>query len=450
MRWNKLFLIISAILLAAGACAPRPSLALTPTPTPKPLPTIETTLTAAERAEIFEAAWQTVNDKFFDPTFGGKDWGAIGDTYRQKLATVQDDDTFWRHLLNPMLFELGVSHIVALPAELSSQLDTMTFSTGSLGMDVRLLDGHPVVTQVVDGSPTHAAGLHPGFVITAVDGWTLEDIASESLQTPPDNERNRRGSLVQGMRSLLYGDTDKQVIVEYLDANDRPGRVILQYAPRNSACGELDPSMPPVCAEIEVRRLADGIGYLRFSGFLEPALEGVLQAINDLHDAPALIIDLRGNPGGVFFVRKAIASQLVGEPKLFIRYQLRDGLEEAYLDAVPDSYPGEVVILVDELSASSSEEFAGSLQALGRATIVGSQTPGRCLTMNIELLPKGAILTYPFGQSQTPDGRVLENNGVVPDIEVPLDRLQLLQGIDAQLEAAIEYAAEQMGKYNYE
>jgi carboxyl-terminal processing protease len=249
------------------------------------------------------------------------------------------------------------------------------------------------------------------------------------------------------MRSLLYGETGKQVVVEYLGANDRPGRATLQFAPRSGmACGQIDPSLPPACAELEVKRLAHGIGYIRFSGFLTAVLDSTLQAIDDLRDAPALIIDLRGNPGGQFPVRKAIASHLVDEPKLFIRYQHRDGLEEAYLDPVPDVYPGIVVILVDELSASSSEEFAGSLQALGRATILGVQTPGRCLTMNIAPLPKGAILVYPYGQSLTPDGRVLENNGIVPNIAVDLDRQQLLQGIDAQLKAAIAFVAEQIKK----
>jgi carboxyl-terminal processing protease len=197
--------------------------------------------------------------------------------------------------------------------------------------------------------------------------------------------------------------------------------------------------LPPACTEFEVKRLTDGIGYIRFSGFLPMVLDSVLQAIDDLHDAPALIIDLRGNPGGVYQVRTAIASQLVGQRKLFMRYQQRDGLQEAYLDPVPDAYQGQVVILVDEFSWSSSEEFAGSLQALGRATIVGSQTPGRCLVQEITPLPKGALLIYPSAQSQTPDGRVLEDNGVVPDIEVALDRGQLSQGVDAQLEAALTY-----------
>jgi len=316
----------------------------------------------------------------------------------------------------------------------------MTFATGSLGMDVRLLDGQAVITRIVENSPASEAGLRPGFVITSVDGRTPGDIAAEGLKTPPDNERNRRGQAIQGLRGLLYGEAGTEVVVEYVDAKDRPQHATLKFAPRSSsACASIDPLLPAACAEIEMRRLDGGIGYLRFSGFLTSALDGVLQAIDELNDAPALIIDLRGNPGGQFPVRKAIASQLVGEPKLFMRYQHRDGLEEAYLDPVPDPYKGKVVILVDELSASSTEEFAGSLQALGRATIVGSQTPGRCLTMNVVPLPNDALLMYPYGQSQTPDGRVLEDNGVVPDVQVALDRVQLLQGVDAQLEAALAY-----------
>ena len=441
-RIGRVMLLLIASGLVLTSCAEE----ATPT-RPHPTTVVETRLTAVERRSIFDTVWQTINDKYFDPTFGGLDWQAIGDEYRQRLATVQEDDAFWLQVLNPMLFELGVSHLAVLPPELATSLDRMTFATGSPGMDVRLLDGMAVVTQVVEGSPADQAGLQPGFVITSVDGWTLEDIAAWSPPTPPDNERNRRASAVQGMRDLLYGETGTEVVVEYLDANDRPRRATLQFVPRSgSACAEFDPSVPPACAEIEVRRLANDIGYLRFSGFLNAVLDGVLQAIDDLHDAPALIIDLRGNPGGLFPVRKAIASQLVGSPELFMRYQYRDGLEETYLDAVSDAYPGEVVILVDEHSTSSSEEFAGSLQALDRATIVGSQTPGRCLVANIVELPYGAILSYPYGESQTPDGRVLEDNGVVPDIAVALDRQQLLHGVDAQLEAALEYLAGRIGE----
>ncbi len=438
MRFKKILLAICTTLIVAAACAPQTMPA--PTRTPHPTEMIETRLTPAERLIIFNTVWQTINDEYYDPTFGGNDWQAIGDEYRGKLETVQEDGTFWMKLLNPMLFELGVTHLVALPPGLTNELDRMTFATGSLGMDIRLLDGRVVVTRVLAGSPADKAGLHPGFVISSVDGWTLEDFAANSIQTPPDNERHRHGIAIQGMRGLLYGVTDKAVVIEYLDGQNQPHTTTLQFADRiGITCDQLDPALPPACGEIEVRQLSKDIGYIRFSGFLSAVQEGVLQAINEFHDFPALIIDLRGNPGGQFFVRKAIASQLVGRRELFIRYQYRDHLEEAYLDQVPNAYPGKVVILVDEFSASSSEEFSGSLQALNRATIIGSQTPGMCLVMNIKSLFDGSILAYPIAQSQTPDGRVLEGNGVVPDIEVALDRQQLLRGKDSQLEAAIDF-----------
>jgi len=126
---------VDSLLNAAGR---DPTRADSHTPSPQ---VIETRLTAAERVAIFDTVWQTINDGYFDPAFGGKDWQAIGDEYRQRLATLQDDDTFWRQVLNPMLWELGVSHLAALPPELATLIDRMTFATGSLGMDVRLLDG---------------------------------------------------------------------------------------------------------------------------------------------------------------------------------------------------------------------------------------------------------------------------------------------------------------------
>ncbi len=447
-------LALCTLALAVAACAPQPAAVPTaaplPTPTatarptvtpaPPPTPLIETRLTPAERAAVFDAVWQTVNDGYFDPTFGGQDWQAIGDAYRQKLATVQDDAAFWIGVVNPMLFELGVSHLAALPSELASEFSPMAFATGWLGLDLRLLDGKAVITYVSAGSPAGEAGLRPGYELVAVDGWTLGDVAAVAWQMPPDNERNRRGSAADRLRGRLYGETGTEAILEYRDASDELRRVTLPFAARG-ACESFDASLPAGCAEFGAQRLASGIGYVRFSAFVDPVLDRTLQAIDELRDAPALIIDLRGNAGGLFYVRHAIASQLVGEPRLFMRYQLRDRLEEVYLDRVPGAYQGEVVILVDELSISSAEEFAGSLQALGRAAIVGSQTPGRCLVANVAELPYDAILMYPYGQSQTPAGRVLENNGVVPDIAVDLEREQLLAGIDAQLQAALDFIA---------
>lgn len=101
---RALQLLIVSSLVLAGCAGEATS---TSTRTPHPPLVIETRLTAAERRAIFESVWRTINDEYFDPTFGGLDWQAVGEEYRQRLATVQDDDTFWRQVLNPMLWELG-------------------------------------------------------------------------------------------------------------------------------------------------------------------------------------------------------------------------------------------------------------------------------------------------------------------------------------------------------
>ena len=90
------------------------------------------------------------------------------------------------------------------------------------------------------------------------------------------------------------------------------------------------------------------------------------------------------------------------------------------------------------MSASSAEEFSGALQAIGRAVIVGERCAGICVVAEVMQLSNGAVLMYPAAQTRTADGTVLEGRGVIPDVEVRLDRAALLQDRDPQLEAAIE------------
>jgi C-terminal processing protease CtpA/Prc len=82
------------------------------------------------------------------------------------------------------------------------------------------------------------------------------------------------------------------------------------------------------------------------------------------------------------------------------------------------------------------------MQAVGRAVIIGERSPGGTTAMNVKTLPNGASLGYPVAQLLTPDGTVLEGYGVIPDIAVTLDHSQLLEGIDTQLEAGINYILE--------
>ena len=109
---------------------------------------------------------------------------------------------------------------------------------------------------------------------------------------------------------------------------------------------------------------------------------------------------------------------------------------EYTFDSTPDAYHGPLVVLMDVRSTSASEYFAGSMQAIKRAVIIGERSPGYLLIVNWKKLLNGASFMYAFAQPVMPDGKIIEGHGVVPDIEVKLDRDALLKGTDTQLEAA--------------
>ena len=98
---------------------------------------------------------------------------------------------------------------------------------------------------------------------------------------------------------------------------------------------------------------------------------------------------------------------------------------------------GRVAVLVDEMSISAAELFAASMQTTGRGVVVGDRSPGVALGTQFTQLPNGALFVHPDRQYRMTDGTVLEGRGVVPDVEVSLDRELLVQGVDSQLQAAI-------------
>ena len=158
-----------------------------------------------------------------------------------------------------------------------------------------------------------------------------------------------------------------------------------------------------------------------------------------MRDRQALIIDICGNHGGVWPIRKLLAEQLVRDPVLAWRYESRACTEAVYLEPVERAYTGSLAILVDGLSVSSAKEFASALQAIQRAVIAGERTPGSCVVGDMLQLPNGASLIGKIKQPVTANGTVLEGHGVIPDIEIALERIQLRQGVDSQLMVAIKF-----------
>lgn len=178
-------------------------------------------------------------------------------------------------------------------------------------------------------------------------------------------------------------------------------------------------NLPPQHVTFESRVLPSGAGYIRFNEFLDPAviMPKFEAAVNGFMKAPGVILDLRGNPGGIGIMAMGIAGFFVDKSGLELgTMKTRDTTLRFVIFPRPQTYAGPLAILVDGGSASTTEILAGGLQDLKRARIFGTRTAGAALPSDIIRLPNGDGFQYAQASYTSKSGRVLEGNGVIPDV----------------------------------
>jgi len=384
--------------------------------------------------QTFEIVWSRVKEKYYDPTFGGVDWEAVGQRYRGHLGMVRTESELYA-LLGQMLGELRRSHFHIYPPGTFVEDGDPSERQGSVGMDVRVLGRRVVITRVRAGSSAERAGLRPGFILRQVGDRDVNRLLQQ-LTVGWEPLSRRRMRVARAVLAALEGKPGTWVHVQYLDARGRVREARLQRERIVGEWSERFGNFPPVPIEFEAKRLGN-IGYVRFTLFVAGLMERIRMAIRELSSAPALILDLRGNPGGMAGMAAGIAGMLCDRQTSLGTMKLRSGHLNLAVFPQPNPYTGIVVILIDAHTGSTAEILAAGLQELGRAIVVGEPSAGAALPSLFERLPTGALFQYAFADFQTPKGILIEGRGVIPDIEVRLTRRALLEGRDPQLEAAL-------------
>ena len=253
-------------------------------------------------------------------------------------------------------------------------------------------DGRLVIVAPIEGSPADQAGIRPGDVILEVDD---EDILGLSLLEAVNKIRGPRGTKVK-------------LLILHLSALD-PVIIVVERGiiPLESVLLRSEPG--------------DRLAHIRLTNFYTDTADKLSQTINDVagDGAEGILIDVRDNPGGLL-------SSVVDVTSLF----LEDGLVLYEVDGegrrtnwavrrkggVAREIP--VVILANEFSASASEILVGALQDHDRATFIGAQTFGKGSVNILRGLGNGGGLFLTFAHWFTPSGRLIQGNGLAPDIEV--------------------------------
>lgn len=394
--------------------------------------------------ESFELVWTTIRDQHYDPEILGLDWEGIGEKYRPQVETATTIDEV-RIILTRMIGELGQSHFNILPREIFRDIDgtgEVRFRAGSVGLTVRGVDGRSLVVDAANGSPAALAGVRTGWEVAEIDDRKIRPLLERVTGEFRDHTYLE---MYQAMvvQQFLEGDVGDSVAVTFRNGEDTPVQVRLTMEPKPGWRAQAG-NLPPLYLEFQSRMLPGNIGYIAFSNFMDPArlMPKYDAALESFMDADGLVIDVRGNGGGMAPVAMGMAGWLVpGKEQYLGTLLMRNMKLKTIVYPRRRTFDGPVVVLIDGLSASCSELFAGGLKDLGRARIVGTTTAGAVLMSTVQELPNGDALQYAFADYVSRGGETLEGVGVTPHETVRHTRDALLHGLDLPLQRATAWIA---------
>jgi carboxyl-terminal processing protease len=427
----------------------------------------------------FDYAWERIAEAHPYEDMKGLDWQAVRETHRPRAEVARTVKEV-RRVISGMLSELGESHYAVFPAavegpievdpvelepsaagsskpspEASSEPSATTSNrsepesatpeavdgTGEVGMELRLVDDSAVVSRVLAGGPAEQAGVKTGWTVTKIGSRDVEEL----LDALPAHVRRGPGATLVAVHRLadrLAGRPGTTVTIEAGPQDDpQPFRLVRRVMGSTARFGHF----PAISVRFEEALLAEGrVGYIGFNVFMPVVSRRFGDALASHRAAgiEALIIDLRGNPGGLASMVMGLSGWLVGDRDAALGVMKMRQTELRFIvnpRARKDRFDGPVAILVDGLSASTSELFAAGLQELGRAVVIGERTAGMSLPSVIEALPDGDLLQLVTADLHTPNGTRIEGVGVIPDIRVSQDTASLLAGEDPQLDAAVAH-----------
>lgn len=404
----------------------------------------------------FDTAWSTIARTYFDTTLIQGRWGRARDSLRTALGETASLEQV-RGAIRALMAVPAQSHFALIPVEAAPlpSAPSRGGAPGTVGLDLRMIGDTLVAWRVDGGSPAAIAGIRAGDIITHVDTQSIAGMTQRLAVAFPSDAKQAHGLVTQMAMARVRQSVGDTAILTVQGDRGAARTIRLAHTP---IAGQITRygNLPPLAVRVthdSVRVERGGrsamIPVIHWSAWFPVISADLDRALFAARGAPGIILDLRGNPGGVVGMIGGVAGHFTDTvvnlgtmygrgSTLYLRTNPR------LVDPTGTRRPTitvPVAILVDGMSGSATEFFASGMQATGRAQIFGEASAGQALPAAMLRLPSGDVMMHPIADAEDANGRRVEGVGVQPDSPAPLTRRALQAGGDPALDAARAWLA---------
>lgn len=352
--------------------------------------------------KLFLSSWTIIKRRYYDSTLNKQDWERWKDRYVNQIQTEEDAylaiDTMLASLDDPYSRFLGTEEYMEQNTNIDAQIV-------GIGVNITSLSGKIVVISAIEDTPAYSGGIKSGDIITKVDGVDVQ------------------GKDVSEIARLIRGEEGTNVALVLL----RNGKKIEKIITRQKIN----------IKSVKTKLFPKNIGYIQITSFLGMNVaDDFLEAVSSLKNSKGIIIDLRGNTGGLLPNAVSIADMFLNNQNI-VSIVDRNGIKKD-IAAQPKDNPitKPVVILVDGATASASEILSGALKDYNKAILVGEKTYGKGMVQKIYPMPNQTGMNLTIAKYLTPNGYDLNKKGIEPDYRVQYTEKDYFSNNDPQLNEA--------------
>ncbi len=361
--------------------------------------------------KLFDNTWETIRENYYDASMNHQVWSRWREHYRGKIKTDEDAKVAIQTMLESL--EDPYSRYMS-KSEYADQNTSINSKITGIGVNIATTSGKVQIISVMEGTPAQYANLQNGDIITSIDG------------------KDVNGLPLSDVANMVRGPENTFVELNILRGKDKFTKKVIRK-------------------EIKIKTVKSSvdknIGYIQIMTFIGSTTPNeFLEALEKTKKTDGLILDLRGNTGGLLPNAIFIANLFIPEGNI-VSIVGRNGFKyDIYAQDTEFNVNKPMIVLVDGASASASEILSGALKDYKKAKLLGSQTYGKGMVQKIIPLPNETGLNLTIAKYLTPNGTDINKKGITPDIEVNFTMEDVKKQNDVQLSTAKSILNEMIGQ----